>query len=208
MIFFGVGATVWVLMTPADVQASSSDIVERLTDFHLELMETVDLVERQRLLAERGEGLRQDLLKARITPEDRELAEKLLKDSEELAKRYDPLEEAGRFSDIADKFVGRIESATKMGSVEETERNAKCYKNMEFGMHKSMERIAQMKPKEAEKWPGYEQIQKRDEWQKQQMEKIAERARPELRKVLESVHRQFHGGPPFRGGMPMPGFKK
>ena len=203
VFLIGVGSVTWVMMLPGGAQASS-DIVERLIDFHLTLSETVDLAERQRLLAEREHGFREDLLKARITPEERELAEKLLENGLWLAAHDDPLEEAGRYSDITDKLVGRIETATKMGNIGDTERHASCYKKMEFGMHQNMERAAQMKPKEAAKWPGFEQIQKRDQWQRQQMEKITECARPDLRKLLESMHKQFR--PPAHGGIH--GFKK
>ena len=202
MILIAVGPFAWMVFSPAGANASS-DIVDQLIDWNLELT-AAEPGDRQRLLADREVGFRQDLQKLRLPAEERDLAEKLLENGRWMAVNNDPLEEAGRLSDIADKLAGRIDSAAKQGSLQDTQRCVSRYKKVwDEGVHNSMDRAAQMKPWEMEKRQGFEHMERRDQSHREEFEKMMERARPEIRKVLESFQKQFrrpqHGGPPFGG---------
>src|SRR5205823_1756593 len=91
---------------------ANPDVVERLIDWNLDLTQARTPEERSRIYDEQAAELKDKLAQADLPPEDRKLAESLLENSALLSKNIDPIAEANRFSDIIDKLVARLDSAT------------------------------------------------------------------------------------------------
>ena len=183
----------WMTLSPGDIRASS-DLVERLVDWNLDIT-TADLDQRHQFAGQEAD-FRQDLDKSNLTGEDRDLAEKLLENGRWLATNSDPLAEANRLTDLADNLIVKVDSATKKGNESDSHRFASCYsKIMEKGVHPWMVKIAKNKAFEGEKKVGFDQFMDRDEQHQQQVEKVIKQVprdfRPDLRKKLEAVRKSF-----------------
>jgi hypothetical protein len=131
-----IGVIIVGLLMPGRTIASQSNVVERLVDWNIELT-NASLNERQRLLAKAEPFLMQELEKARpsLSPEDRAMAESLLEHGRWLATHDDPIAEAERAADIADKMLWIADAAEKQGKKTESEQCAMRYgKFMDLGV--------------------------------------------------------------------------
>jgi hypothetical protein len=211
MLLTVIAPFLYMIVSPGTASASP-DIVDDLIAWNLALT-SAEPGARQRLLAEREAGFLDNLQKAKLPKGERELAEKLLENGRWMAANNDPLEEATRLSDIADKLVGRIDMVAKRGDVQETERSVTSYwKVRDEGVHNCIERASQKGWEPEKKQKGFEEIQRHDQWQREQFEKMMERARPDMKKIFESMKNKGRPPFPFHGpGGPGPqfhGFKK
>ena len=91
---------------------ATPDVVERLLDLNLDLLQAESRAERDRIYAGQEPDLKVMLRKASLPADDREFAQSLLETSSWLTKNTDPMAEAERFNDIADKVVVRMDAAT------------------------------------------------------------------------------------------------
>jgi hypothetical protein len=105
-----VGLSIWLLWSAPEVHASG-DLVEHLIDWNLELSEAATSAERSRIYDQQAAALKQELHQAKLPPEDRELAEKLLDTGSWLTEHDDPLDEADKFDEVANHLVQRMQSA-------------------------------------------------------------------------------------------------
>jgi hypothetical protein len=203
MILIAIGGVGYLLFAPGETRASS-DVVDRLIDLNVE-MSNADAKERQRLLSEHEGRLRNDLVGAKLTEEERQFAEELLESARELAENDDPIEDAGRITDLADQLKVREETAKKTGNDKEVERCKQHWeKVMKGGYNPIMDRIIQFKTPEGMKKPGFDNFKKYDPSKQQQLQKAAEigaeRFRQDARKTIESMRKKGGGKGPFGGG--------
>jgi hypothetical protein len=207
-ILIAVGPFVYMIVSPGAVVASSN-IVDDLIAWNLTLT-SAEPGERQRLVAEREAELRDNLQKAKLTQEDREFAKNLLENAKWMAFNNDPLVEAGKWSDIADTLVTRIDLAAKQGDVQDAQRNASRYSKVrDQGVQSCMERANQKVWEPEQKLKGFGEIQRHDQWQRDQFEKMADHARPEMKKFFEMMQKKGRPTFPMHGpGPQFQGFKK
>ena len=121
-----------------------------------------DPKDRKRFLDENEAVLRQDFQKAKttLTPEERELGERLLADGAWMASNNDPWEESKRVSNVADA-LGAMTHATEGKKERERERERfelRFFKVMHCGVQPCLEKVNQLKPPETKgevkKGPG------------------------------------------------------
>jgi hypothetical protein len=99
------------LAAPTPMQANSEVVLERLIDWNLRMTESKSPEERAKLFAEHADSLKTDLNKVKWNAEDRQIAQTLYDNGAWLAANDDSLEEADRFTAVADQMLARMESA-------------------------------------------------------------------------------------------------
>lgn len=126
LVFLAVGMGAWLLF-PAPRAHAGPELVDRLVDWNLALTTAASPEERNRLYAERAPQLKEELQKADMPADERALAESLLENGTWLAGNDDPVAEADRFNDVADKLLARMGSATDGGDAGQVNRLARLY---------------------------------------------------------------------------------
>jgi hypothetical protein len=122
--------------------SASSDVVERLVDWNLDLTRARSAAERSRIYAGQADNLNVEVRQAALPDDERELAVSLLENAPWLAAHDDPLAEAARFNDVADKIVRRMTSATRRGDVRRAQRYARLYRQVEaMGIEDKLKRL-------------------------------------------------------------------
>jgi hypothetical protein len=203
MLLIALGVITWLLVSPGETRAS--DVVERLIDWNLELT-NADAKERQRLFEEHEANFKRELEEATLSPEDRQLAEKLLEAARGALNEDDPADEANRLNEVNDRLLDRINKATIKGDEKDFNRCSERYhKIWHWGIVPLKDRLSRAKMPEPKKKGGWEQFANHEKQQEEKMKKMWEHApphmRPEFRKAFEAFHRK-DVRPPF------PKFKK
>lgn len=209
VLIVGVGVFGYLLLTPGRTQANASDVVDRLIDWNLEMANSSP-AERKRLLTEKIERFRSELEKARLSTEERAIADDLLQNALLLANEdddEDPIEEAGRINEITDKLTVQAEEAKKKGNTKEFDRcNFLIHKMVDRGINPILDRIKEYKAPEGQKKPGFHSFMKYDAEKQQQLHEMLKRGpgpgwpRHDLRKTLDSMRHKPMGGPPPKWG--------
>jgi hypothetical protein len=113
LLLLVLGTTVWFL-PPVPPGQQPQDLVEQLIDWNLDLADSSTADERQHLHDEQARPLRSAVEHAGLPAADRDLAETLLETGEFIATtQADPMTQADRFNDLADKLVALIDAANK-----------------------------------------------------------------------------------------------
>lgn len=105
-----IGLAVWLAPAPT-AHANSEVVIEKLIDWNLQMTESKDARERADLFTRHADSLKADMGTAKLTTADRQFAQHLFDNGAWLAANEDSLEEAHRFTDVADQILSRMESA-------------------------------------------------------------------------------------------------
>lgn len=128
-----------LLITPPRALASS-DVVERLVDWNLSLAHAPSIGERGQIYANRVVFFADELKRTEVPPDDRELVQSLLEKAPELVRVPDPLAEADRFNDLAEKLLARMNDAVQGGDTRRVNQSAKLYRRVaELGIEPKLE---------------------------------------------------------------------
>jgi hypothetical protein len=119
-----------LLLFQAEEAQAMPDIVDRLIAWNLDLAEAQSREERNRIYQNEAVSLEASLAKTELAPDDRELANTLLRNGSKLAKEIDPAAEAESFSEIADKLVARMDAATRVQDEERIVKLATTYERL------------------------------------------------------------------------------
>src|SRR5439155_9847624 len=103
------------------------DVVEHLVDWNLELSEAAPLSERRAIYQDRVVELRELLTMAELPPDERALADQLLETGSWLATNADPVAEAERFGDLAERVAAQLETASTADDAGRASRLADAY---------------------------------------------------------------------------------
>jgi hypothetical protein len=145
MVLIGISAFAYLLYSPGQIQAS--DVVERLSDLNLELI-NAEAKDRPRLLDEKEPKLRKDfeIAKPTLSAEDAELADYLFENAKKLASTDDLEKEAELATDAADKLLAHAEKVEMKGNPKETERCGARYSMfMQHGVNPLFIKLSQFK---------------------------------------------------------------
>lgn len=149
LVLLALGAGLWLLPSRT---AGPSDLIERLIDWNLDLALADSAVSRNEIYNREAGTFRTLLARAPLPPEDRELAESLLETSSWLTTNDDPMAEAGRFSELADRVVSRLDAATDANDPERIARFAESYRRLtELGVDPNLERAAKVEKMDPER---------------------------------------------------------
>jgi uncharacterized membrane protein YgcG len=146
VLLVAVGVVVFLLATAGTSRASSSDVVERLIVLNLE-MTNAEGADRKRMLEESDQKFADEIAKAGLPDDERELAENLLEAARLLAASDDPDDEVDYFTHLGEELKTRFERAEKKGNEKEVERCSKFYqKFIAHDMRPFFDRVKQFGP--------------------------------------------------------------
>lgn len=178
-----------------------SEPMQSLLALNLDLSRADSTNDRQQLLSGKASELEARLASAKLTPGEREAADALWNNAALLVQRPDPLSDAERFGDVADKLLVKMDAAAAAQDGGEINRLATIYCNVvDQGLFASLERSAAERTSSSDKTAGGENdpLQKsrsKSERRAQRIERLLELAptdaRPQLKKALE-VHHKHH----------------
>jgi hypothetical protein len=127
--------------TPSREAEAGPEVVEQLVGWNLEIAQAESHDERQKIFESRAGSMKELLTTSRISPEDRDLGQALLDNSEWLANNDDPTAEAERFAGIADKLLTRMDNASGKDDNKRIVKYAESYSRLtEFGVGMNLER--------------------------------------------------------------------
>jgi hypothetical protein len=169
----------------------TSTIIDRLLNWNLALTQSTSAADRTQLYNEQAEALKSNLQVAALLADDRDLAETLLANASWMAEHDDPVAEADRFNDVADKLLAQMRAATDAGEFPRVTRLTDFYSQVaERGIAANLKRAEIVGPMPQGHEEKLQEVADRQDRQSQQLEKIAEQAPPNSR--VQKEVRQAH----------------
>ena len=192
-VLLGVGLAALMFFSGPRADASS-EIVERLLDWNLDLAQSTTLAERRRIYEEKAAEFQNTSALSQSSPEDQRLAETLLKNSLWLAEHDDPSEESVLFDELADTLMVHVQAARRRGNDKEMGRFAGRYARVaEYGVSASLKRAEESGAPDFDQ-KRLERVHRRSAHRKHILEALLEQApdltRAEIKKALEGHRRR------------------
>lgn len=167
---------------------ATPDLVERLIDWNLDLTQAQTPEERTRIYESQAAELKAKLADAELPPEDRVLAESLVENSVLLVKKIDFDAEYERFTDIADKLVVRMDSATTAHDEKTLLQLAAAFERVnEVGVKENLARARTLVVQDAERKQKWERARMRHANMTTQVADIIERNPEPSRKAIRKA---------------------
>jgi hypothetical protein len=136
----------FLFLAPGPEAQAAPEVVERLVDWDLDITQARTADARLTLYDAQHRDLQALVVKTHLSPEDRELANSLLETGSWLTRNDDPMAEAERFSELADKVLVRLDSATT-GDSQQAVRFAEAYQRLSrIGVSGNIDRISTAGP--------------------------------------------------------------
>jgi hypothetical protein len=136
----------FVLLAPGPEAQAAPEVVERLVDWDLDITQAGTADARRTLYDSQHRDLQALVVKTHLSPEDRDLANSLLETGSWLTRNDDPMAEAERFSELADKVLVRLDFATTRDS-QQAAKFAESYQRLSrIGVSGNIDRIASPGP--------------------------------------------------------------
>jgi hypothetical protein len=140
-VAFGLTLVVILMLSPAREVEAGPDVVEQLVGWNLDIAQAQSHDERQKIFDTRAESMQGLLTSSKLSQEDRELGQTLVDNGAWLASNDDPMAEAERFGDIADKLLARLDTATGTNDKKRIIKYADSYSRLtELGVSMNLER--------------------------------------------------------------------
>jgi hypothetical protein len=170
----------------APPNSAGNDVIARLIDLNLKISDETNGEARERLFADRVVAMKADV--AQLPESDRQFAESLVQDGEWLAKHTEPLDNADRFTVLADQLVDRIDSASTDANA--TARLVTYYEFVSTrGIQQKLDRAARAATKDEARQQQMDKILARETKRLEKLErthaKASAAAKKEIRKILD-----------------------
>ena len=140
----GVGFILNMSLAPSQREEKlleSLDVVEELVGWNLDIAQAQTHEERQKLYENQADSMRNLLSESSLSGEDKDLARTLVETGAWLASNDDPMAEAERFGEIADKLLARIDSASAARDKPRLNQFANAYRQLtEVGVSENLKR--------------------------------------------------------------------
>jgi negative regulator of sigma E activity len=174
----------------AQTALASGDVVDRLVQLNIEMTKSRTQDERKRIYDEQIANIKVMFKKAAWSQEDQELAETLLENSHFLTSADDPMTEAERFNEIAEKIVSRMNVATNRKDEKRLMTLAAAYQQFtELGVKANVDRAVAAGVLNFEHKQRVERLALKDEKQVSKLAEILERnpeaSRRAIRRILK-----------------------
>jgi hypothetical protein len=122
-------------------KTTSENVIEQIVAFNVDLSQAAP-AERGKLYAAKSTALKAKVNRASLPAEESKLASDLMETGQWMADHDDPMQEAERFCDTAQKLVDRIDAATGEGRPERLESLGRSYMMVvERGIDGSLKRV-------------------------------------------------------------------
>ncbi|HEV3384305.1 MAG TPA: hypothetical protein VG097_05785 [Gemmata sp.] len=140
-VAFGLSVFAFLMLSPAREAEAGPEVVEQLVGWNLDIAQAQTHDERRSIFDTRAESMKGLLKTSRLSQEDRELGQSLVDNGAWLTDNDDPMAEAERFGEIADKLLARLDTATGTNDNKRIIKYADSYSRLtEFGVSMNLER--------------------------------------------------------------------
>jgi hypothetical protein len=188
----GVGTGAWLFFSSNSAQGAD-DLLDHLVDWNLQLTEASTETERNRLYADRVEPFRSQLEGAKLPPEQKSLAKEILANGAWMVDHQDPVVEADRFDNLADRFLQLARTAGKRGNHRCMNRLLHQYNRLlESGIELNVLRAEMLNALDAEHQRKLERLGVRDPERMQVLTSLLETAPDASRKEIEHALGIYH----------------
>jgi len=185
LVALGIGGSLIVWMPRAQ---ASSDVVERLVHWNLDLSEARSPAERSRIYDGNASSFNEAVRRARLPEDERELAESLLQNAPWLTRNKDPLDEADRFNEVADKLATRMRTATRGGDSRRAGYYARLYRKVQAqGIEAKLETLEKSGTLDFDRRRKLERIVLRDDDRMNDLLALLERTPDPTRKEIKQA---------------------
>jgi hypothetical protein len=152
------------------------EVVEQLVGWNLDIAQAETRPERQSIYDTRADNMKGLMTTAKLSLEDRDLAQTLVDNGAWLAGNDDPMAEAERFGEIADKLLVRLDSATSANDNRVVARFADTYRRVnEIGVSVNLERAIAKTPHDPKHKPKIDHLIAGDDGRAKKLEEMLER---------------------------------
>jgi hypothetical protein len=185
------GAGGWLLFEERRAEASDA-LVDSLLDWNLRLTRATSADERARLYAQTAPQLASAVADARLPAEQSALAGEMLETGRWLAEHRDPLAEAARLDDLADRLLRMARAAEKKGKYQRMNRLLAQYNRaMETGIDVNLQRAQSPTARDAAKQQKLDRMLSGWEGRAEELARIEPTAPDPTRKEIQRALR-FH----------------
>jgi hypothetical protein len=190
LLAFGLAS---LIVLPGNPARASSDVVDRLIDWNLNLTDAGGHADAATRFAAAEPALSADL--NRLAGGEREFAEALLDHGRWLAAHDDPVEAATRMHDVADRLFEKLRKAAARGDARQSQQFARNYQRVtERGLDANLDRAAALATLTPEQKKRLDRLERKAA-ERQQMiaelqEKMPAASKKELRKALEPARKK------------------
>jgi hypothetical protein len=173
----------WPASTPR------GDVVDQLITWNLDLTGAPEASDRLQMHHRQAEPLRLAVRQADLSEGDRDLAEALLQTGAILAADADPMTQADRFDELADRLLALIDAATSKKDARQLHKLADYYRRIaEKGIDANLDRAGQEAPLKGERKKKRDRVRKQQAARAARLKRLLERApesaREEIRRAL------------------------
>jgi hypothetical protein len=199
LLFLAASVALFLVWHAPEAHATS-DVVQRLIDWNLDLTQARSPDDRNRIYDEQAANLKTTLASAELPAEDRKLAQTLLDNSAWLATNVDPAAEADRFDAIAEKLVTQMDEATTARDEKRIVQLADAYRRLtEVGVDANLALAAASNPTDPLKKQKLAHTFLRHSTRTSQVTEIIERNPERSRKLIHRATKgQFHKTKKFK----------
>jgi hypothetical protein len=184
LVLSALGTALWLLSPGSDREVHAAEVVDQLLDWNLELTAGRSPGDRARIYSARAAALARGLQSAALPLAERELGELLLANGAWLAEHDDPVAEADRFNDVAERLVKQIAAAEVDDAA--ADRFGRRYGRLvEQGVAANLERAAASAESDIDRQKRIEAVARRSEQSVQALEELLGRVPPAARKGIE-----------------------
>jgi hypothetical protein len=198
-VIVGLGfLALWLTIGDGSRAQAASSPLPAMVAWNVELSRTRDPNERQRSYSARAEEFAQACRSAKLSTQDRELADALLAHAAWLASHDDPLEEADRFIALAEKILNRIATPAGPTTEQQTSDLARQYDCLvEQGIAGNLDKAAwgALTPEQQGRWQS---VADRSAKHLQHMQQVLKQVPPGASKHIEHAI-EVQSSPPGRG---------
>jgi hypothetical protein len=193
-VLLTLGLAAWFLTPTPHAQATPA-LIERLVDWNLDLADVPSAAERKQLYSATEDDLKQAVRQASLTEPERQLADLLLENATWLAENDDPVGAAERFSAVADRLVGQLQSAGDRKDMKRAKRYARLQALVaQHGVEDNLEKAKTTGALNFDKQRRLEKVVLRDAERMQTLVELLEQqpdlSRREIRKALDIPRRR------------------
>jgi hypothetical protein len=140
-VTFGLSFFAIFLLPPSREVEAGPEVVEQLVSWNVDIAQAQSHDERQNIFDTRAESMRDLLTVSKLSQEDRELGQTLVDNGAWLTSNDDPVAEAERFGEIAEKLLSRLDTATGINDKKRIVKFADSYSRLtEYGVSINLER--------------------------------------------------------------------
>jgi len=177
--------------TPVVARANPS-VVEELVEWNLKLSEADEPAYREKLVRDRLPDLQAAVESARLSADDRALADQLLAQGRKLGSGADPVDEAEAFHVLADTLLVKLDSSA--GDAARSVSLARMYSEVvDWGVDRNLER-AERQALKAEKQARVQDLRKAKRRQAARAAAVAERIPESAREHMKGTKSKPKGG--------------